>query len=785
MPTVPDALRAYRQFVVWRLEPDPARPNKPRKVPYNAATGLRASSTDPTTWVDCDAALGAYAAQPDVWAGIGFVFSEDDPFVFVDLDDCRDPSTGAYSDHARQIVAALPGAWEVSQSGSGLHGVGLADGARLAGKRRKWTDDAGHKHECYTADRFMAIGGGGWTGEPSTDWTESLAAWIPDGTPANDTDGPEWIDAPRPDYSGPVDDDELIAAARASRGLSGYGNTASFEQLWTADAALGRFFPDHGGQGRTFDHSSADMALCNALAWWTGCNPVRMLRLFKRSALWREDERKARMAIAKAVADPNRKYHSRAQRLREDVQIGDDLTAAPLPDILTTADALTELAFVGDGSQVVSRTTKRTRKYADALHEWAASIEWIETGSFDSTGRPKVKGVPVIKRWVESPSRLSVDALTWWPGKPEFCAPPERTQAGDRAYNLWTPPAMLPVPIDWQAWVQPFLDHVAYLVPIEHERERFLSWVAHIVQHPGVLPHTCYLMVATQTGIGRGTLASILTRALRGYVAANMDVDALFGGFNGRLSQKLLATVDEVREGNARDRYAKAEAFKSKLTEETRALNPKYGAQSVERNCCRWLLFSNHLDALPFDPTDRRVIVIENPTARAGADWYGYLHGLLDRPEFIGAVQHYLATRDLSGFNAHEPAPLNAAKESALRSLESDATRACRQFAREWPGELATMNDLRRFIGDGCPGDRALEHSMGEAGMVSTGHRVTLDGAKPTVIIVKGMLTPSNVVDGDNAATAALIKQARLAFIFDQPDSTDSTDAGFENPTER
>lgn len=780
-PAVPDDLRPYPQFVLWRLEPDPARPDKPRKVPYNAVTRHRASATDPTTWAGCDTALEAYAAQPDAWGGIGFVFTEADPFVFVDLDDCRNATTGAYSDHAQRIFAMLPGAWEVSQSGNGLHGVGRADASRLATKRNKWTDD-GNKIECYSTERFMAIGGGGWTGAPSTDWTDSLVAWVPDGGPANDTDGPEWIDAARPGYDGPTDDTDLIRRALASKGMSKFGHTATFEQLWTADPALGEFWPDDGGQGRRFDHSSADLALANALAWWTGCNPVRMLRLFQQSTLWRGDERKARMAIAKAVADPDRKYHSRAQRLREDVQIGDDLTTAPLPDILTTPDALTELAFVGDGSQVVSRTTKRTRKYADALHEWAASIEWIETGSFDSNGRPKMKGVPVIKRWVESPSRLSVDALTWWPGRPEFCAPPERTQAGDRAYNLWTPPAMLPVPIDWQAWAQPFVDHVAYLVPVEHERERFLSWVAHIFQHPGVLPHCCYLMVATQTGIGRGTLASILVRALRGYVAANMDVDALFGGFNGRLSQKLLATVDEVREGNARDRYAKAEAFKSKLTEGTRALNPKYGAQSVERNCCRWLLFSNHLDALPFDPTDRRVIVIENPTARAGADWYGYLHGLLDRPEFVGAVQHYLATRDLSDFNAHEPAPLNAAKQSALRSLESDATRACRQFAREWPGELATMNDLRRFIGEGCPGDRALEHAMGEAGMVSTGHRVTVERERPTVIIVRGMLTPANVIDGDNTATATLIKQARFAFAFGQPDSSGQQSHQFQEP---
>lgn len=45
-------------------------------------------------------------------------------------------------------------------------------------------------------------------------------------------------------------------------------------------------------------------AQMNALAWWTGCNPVRMERLFNRSALARGNQRKTRLAIAKAIADP-------------------------------------------------------------------------------------------------------------------------------------------------------------------------------------------------------------------------------------------------------------------------------------------------------------------------------------------------------------------------------------------------------------------------------------------------------------------------------------------------
>ncbi len=143
--------------------------------------------------------------------------------------------------------------------------------------------------------------------------------------------------------------------------------------------------------------------------------------------------------------------------------------------------------------------------------------------------------------------------LAWVPGEAEFCRSPERQQAGDRAFNLWTPPTALQPPVDWQERVQSFVQHVAYLVPIEAEGVRFMQWLAHIVQRPGELPHTAYLMFTAKTGTGRGTLASILTRVMRGYVAANVSADTLFGAYNGRLSMKLFATVDEIREGNSRE----------------------------------------------------------------------------------------------------------------------------------------------------------------------------------------------------------------------------------------
>lgn len=763
-PLVPAELLPFRQFVTWRLIEQPGNA-KPRKVPFDPVTGYAADPTNAATWADFATAYAAYAGGG--YAGIGFVFSDADPFVFVDLDDCRDPITGVYSDHAITIVQALNGPWEVSQSGKGLHGIGrLSDPTRLADKRRKWTDAAGNKHECYASARFIAIGGSGWTTEPVADWTEQLAVWVPAAERLSDFAAVAWLDRPREGYDGPADDDDLIRRAMARRTpLASVGVRASFADLWTADAvSLGEHWPD---DARPFDHSSADLALCNALAFWTGCNPARMLRLFQRSALWRDDERKARLAVAKAINDPDRPFYSRAQRLRDDERIGDDLTADAFPEVLTIEQATADLVFIGNGSLVVSRRSKRMRSKADAVNEWAASKFTVETGRFDAVGQPVTKDVPVVKLWLESRDRRSADVLAWSPGEAEFCRSPERQQAGDRAFNLWTPPALMQPPHDWQQRVTPFVQHVAYLVPIEGERIRFMQWLAHMFQRPGELPHTCYLMFTPKTGTGRGTLASILTRAMRGYVAANVSADTLFGNFNGRLSMKLLATVDEIREGNGAQRHAKGELLKSKITEDYREINPKYGAQSVEKNCCRWLMFSNHADALPFDNMDRRIIVIENPTECATADWYGALHDAMDDLTFIASVQHYLSTFDLAGFNPHAHAPMNAAKAKALASLTTDAENTVAQFAREWPGDFAFLSDLRSYVADERKGDEWCRHEAERAGMQNGRDRFKVAGRWERLLVVRGNLTAADVADPAwRPQLREAVEKARAAMAF-------------------
>ncbi len=80
LPDIPDELKGYNQWVVWRYEKDPKR-DKPLKVPYSPLSGKRTGTTDKerSTWGSFDQAVTAYSS--DHFSGIGFVFHKSDRFV--------------------------------------------------------------------------------------------------------------------------------------------------------------------------------------------------------------------------------------------------------------------------------------------------------------------------------------------------------------------------------------------------------------------------------------------------------------------------------------------------------------------------------------------------------------------------------------------------------------------------------------------------------------------------------------------------------------------------------
>lgn len=280
---IPQELRDLRQWVIWRFVQRPGS-RKPTKVPINAATGKGASTTDAATWSSFDVALASFLkSQGD---GIGFVFTPDDPYTGIDLDDCHDED-GHLVSWARDIVARFDSYTELSPSGRGRHII-------LRGKLPEKGRRKGHV-EMYSEGRYFTMTGALIEGEPSViaERSETLIAVYQEIFVEGDNQ--QTIQRPTiSSFSNIEADDDLIDKAISAK------NGVKFRMLWQGDIS---------GYG---SNSEADMALCNHLHYWTGGDIERMDRLFRGSGLmrskWNEQhgaQTYGQMTIAKARSGVN------------------------------------------------------------------------------------------------------------------------------------------------------------------------------------------------------------------------------------------------------------------------------------------------------------------------------------------------------------------------------------------------------------------------------------------------------------------------------------------------
>jgi putative DNA primase/helicase len=354
--TIPAELRERRQWVTWRNE---VREGKPTKVPYSAL-GAQAKTDDPATWATFEQALEA-APTAD---GIGFVFAADDPFTGVDLDGCRDPETGLVDAKTAALVQQLDSYTETSPSGRGLHII-------LRAKKPDGRSRNG-RVELYDERRYFTFTGEHVPGTPTSveERQAALDALHAELFPARPKPAPPRNVAPLE-----TDDEELLTRARAAR------NGSDFERLWRGDTSA------YAG-----DDSRADLALCGALAFWTGPDPGRIDSLFRRSGLMREkwDARRGESTygaetIARAFERRTEFYEAKA-----------GVTPAPP----TLAAARRE----GESLKVVRFTDVRAR-----------SIEWLVDGLVPRRRTTLLYGLEGIGKglfWNHLCAELSREELT-------------------------------------------------------------------------------------------------------------------------------------------------------------------------------------------------------------------------------------------------------------------------------------------------------------------------------------------------------------------------------------
>lgn len=253
---IPAELRALPSWVVWRVE---SRRNgkgelAPTKVPYQGPEGRkRAQSTNPDTWCPYRDALACLDAE-----GVGFVFSSEDPYVGVDMDNCVERN-GALHPAAWQIVHALDGYVEFSPSGRGLH---IIVRGRLNRGRHTLKTPWGSELAVYDRARFFTMSGDGRgeIREAQNELMELIAFYFPE---------PDDVAPPvRPQQPVCGDDAAVLDRIHADSRMA---------LLWAGDTSM------HAG-----DHSAADLALAAHLGYLCGHDAERVDALFRRSGLMRD-----------------------------------------------------------------------------------------------------------------------------------------------------------------------------------------------------------------------------------------------------------------------------------------------------------------------------------------------------------------------------------------------------------------------------------------------------------------------------------------------------------------
>ena len=275
---VPAELKARTQWVLWRGV-DRVNPRtgevKFTKIPIDAQTLTKASSTDAETWQSLDYCLRALPCALEEWeqqsgrdfrgGGVGYVFAHEDPFSGIDLDGCRQPGTSALAPWARDILTTMDTYSEVSPSGTGvkLWVIGmLPPGRRKTGQI-----------EMYSEGRFFTVTGWRVPGTAATigerqDALTALhhATFGTASAPLSTTSG---TTLPAP-VSPAMPDEALLTKIRQSQQREKF--TALWSGLWESSYE---------------SQSQADLALVAILIFWTQ-DATQLERLFNQSGFVRD-----------------------------------------------------------------------------------------------------------------------------------------------------------------------------------------------------------------------------------------------------------------------------------------------------------------------------------------------------------------------------------------------------------------------------------------------------------------------------------------------------------------
>ena len=257
---IPAALRERAQWVLWNYWKDSS--GKWTKPPYSP-TGKKISITDPDNWMSFDEAFEHYKEIDHRFAGIGFALADGGGIAGIDLDGCT-------VDQAKELMVDTY--TEISPSGNGVRQIMFGKKPEGTGSKVSAPIDGVKVLEVYDSQRYLTITGAIVSGYPvdlervNGQLTDLCHKWLVEAEKGTGAAAERTVDIAG--WKPVIADDDVLGA------MSSASNWDKVKTLWDGDSGD--------------DHSAADLALCNHLAFWCAGNPRQINSLFRKSGLMRD-----------------------------------------------------------------------------------------------------------------------------------------------------------------------------------------------------------------------------------------------------------------------------------------------------------------------------------------------------------------------------------------------------------------------------------------------------------------------------------------------------------------
>ena len=620
---VPPELLDLKRWCGWRAVWDESK-KKFKKPPASPLTGEGIGAVEKYREHFVTFAEAVAGAQQHLLDGVGFVFTEEDPYVGVDFDDAI--KDGVTQPAVESWLKWFEGAYvETSPSGAGLHVV--CKGRLHKPITAKPLADGPATWEAYATDRFFT-----WTSQARVPCAEIKDCQTGLDKLLSTLEKPPKEPEPARSMSRltarKIHQDNIIALRQARMGE---GNAT----LNSCAFFAGRAFAAGALDGT---EESIKDALLQIVLNWPHPHPEDGARETIRSG-W-----------SSGAAQP--------------LAIKDD----DFPGVLQTIEELNDKYFLvkslGTKARVCSEERNRLTP-GEAYYLNAQSVFDFKVGLMNQpvmvgmkeNGTPKFEDKASI--WLKHPNRREYDRVIF---EPNHEAPP-------RVYNLWKGFAYQPMKGDCGLYLAHLKNNVCQEDEIKYRY--LISWMAYAVQHPDQQGHVA-IVIQGLKGVGKNFAAEPFATLFGQHGLVVSDQGRITRNFNSHLRDKCTLICDEAF--FAGDRRHEG-VLKALITGNTITIEAKGVDVETAPNLLHIIILGNDAWLVPSTWEERRFLMLNcGAKQQKNQRYFGAVLHQLQHGGYEALLYHLLHEVDLRNFNVREAphtAELREQMSESLRGVEA------------------------------------------------------------------------------------------------------------------